>query len=314
MNIYGESAKETYSFLTIDTKFLASDPLRFRKTCFNLIKMTVTDHLKILDDKIKANQSQYDLSREEAKISALSSKNLLDKYEYLTGENLGYKPNVFEKAKFGYSPLCMVLTNNTKSKANKNKAYNKNKQDKYLVYNSQHSFVKFKVIDEFNELSLDSMYKRLNDFKKIFNRLKTVNPQTHTNELLKQKVLDDIGDLFNELYYIYKDKYSEEKDGLNARYKKNFNYKKLRLTDDYQYEPEEEKQQTSKKEPPKKPDKKEPPKKPSKVDLRKSNEWINKKEAGINSELFQKYFKLQKPSNTLKVLYTTNNKRRKTVI
>ena len=291
MNIYGESAKETYSFLTNDTKFLASDPLRFRKTCFNLIKMTVTDHLKILDDKIKANQSQYDLSREEAKISALSSKNLLDKYEYLTGENLGYKPNVFEKAKFGYSPLCMVLTNNTKSKANKNKAYNKNKQDKYLVYSSQHSFVKFKVIDEFNELSLDSMYKRLNDFKKIFNRLKTVNPQTHTNELLKQKVLDDVGDLFNELYYIYKDKYSEEKDVLNRRNKKNFGYKRLRLTDNYQYESGEEGRQTSKKDPPKKPDKKELPKKPTKDDLKKFNEWVNKKETGINRELFWKHLK-----------------------
>ena len=87
----------------------------------------------------------------------------------------------------------------------------------------------------------------------------------------------------------------------------------MRLTDDYHYEPEEEKQQASKKEPHKKPDKKEP-KKPSKVDLRKSNEWINKTETGINNELFQKYFKLQRPSNTLKVLYTTNDKRRKTVI
>ena len=33
--------------------------------------MTVTDQLKILDDKIKSNQAQYDLSREAAKISAL---------------------------------------------------------------------------------------------------------------------------------------------------------------------------------------------------------------------------------------------------
>ena len=36
--------------------------------------MTVTDELKILDDKIKGNQAQYDLDREAAKISALSSK------------------------------------------------------------------------------------------------------------------------------------------------------------------------------------------------------------------------------------------------
>ena len=40
--------------------------------------MTLTDELKILDDRIKANQAQYDLSREAAKISALSSKYLLE--------------------------------------------------------------------------------------------------------------------------------------------------------------------------------------------------------------------------------------------
>ena len=51
--------------------------------------MTLTDELKILDDKIKSNQVQYDLSREAAKISALSSKDLLEKYEYLTCEDYG---------------------------------------------------------------------------------------------------------------------------------------------------------------------------------------------------------------------------------
>ena len=54
----------------------------------------------------------------------------MDKYEYLTGEDLGYKPNVFEKAKFEYSPLGMVLTNNTKSKTNKKKVDDQNKQNK----------------------------------------------------------------------------------------------------------------------------------------------------------------------------------------
>ena len=53
--------------------------------------MTLTDKLKILDDKIKANQAQYDLDREAAKISAFSSGEL-EKYEYLTGDDLGYKP------------------------------------------------------------------------------------------------------------------------------------------------------------------------------------------------------------------------------
>ena len=41
----------------------------------------MTDELKILDDKIKANQAQYDLDREATKISALSSTKL-GKYEY----------------------------------------------------------------------------------------------------------------------------------------------------------------------------------------------------------------------------------------
>ena len=52
-----------------------------------LIKMALADELKILDDKIKANQAQYELGREVAKISALSSKDVLEKYEYLTGED-----------------------------------------------------------------------------------------------------------------------------------------------------------------------------------------------------------------------------------
>ena len=51
--------------------------------------MTLTDELKILGNNIKANQAQYDLVREAVKISALYSKDLLEKYEYLTGEDLG---------------------------------------------------------------------------------------------------------------------------------------------------------------------------------------------------------------------------------
>ena len=43
--------------------------------------MTVTDQIKILDDKIKLNQAQYDLGREAAEISALSPKDLLENME-----------------------------------------------------------------------------------------------------------------------------------------------------------------------------------------------------------------------------------------
>ena len=96
------------------------------------------------------------------------------------------------------------------------------------------------------KLSLDSMFQKLNDFKKRFNKLKTADPQTKGNKVLKTKVLDNVGDFFNELYYVNKDKYNEEKEVLNTKNKKLFYYKKLRLTDDYQYK-SEEKKQTSKK-------------------------------------------------------------------
>ena len=70
--------------------------------------MTVTDQIKILERKIMQNEAQYDLDRKAAKISALSSNNL-DKYEYLTGEDLGLKPSTVEQAKFEYSPLGKIF-------------------------------------------------------------------------------------------------------------------------------------------------------------------------------------------------------------
>ena len=77
--------------MTIDT---TSNSLRFRKNLFDtLLKMTVIDQIKILNRKIKQNEAQYDLDREAAKISALSSNNL-DKFEYLTGEDLGLQQNL----------------------------------------------------------------------------------------------------------------------------------------------------------------------------------------------------------------------------
>ena len=68
-----------------------------------------TDQIEILKRKIMQNEAQYDLDRKAAKISALSSNNL-DKYEYLTGEDLGLKPSTFEQCKFEYSPLGKVFT------------------------------------------------------------------------------------------------------------------------------------------------------------------------------------------------------------
>ena len=62
--------------------------------------MTIDDHIR--DEKL-----QYDINREAAKISALSSGKI-DKFEYVTGEEILSSSNqiqILEQAKFTYSPL-----------------------------------------------------------------------------------------------------------------------------------------------------------------------------------------------------------------
>ena len=59
-----------------------------------------------IDDQIRDEKLQYDVNREAAKISALSSGKI-GKYEYLTGEEIlpSNKQQIIEQAKFTYSPL-----------------------------------------------------------------------------------------------------------------------------------------------------------------------------------------------------------------
>ena len=71
--------------------------------------MTRKEQIKILDDKIKVNERQYDLDRINAEKSACSSGDL-PRYEYLTKKDLGYKPDAVEKVKFEYSPIGKVFT------------------------------------------------------------------------------------------------------------------------------------------------------------------------------------------------------------
>ena len=91
--------------MTIDTKLLAIDPLKFISF---FIKSTKTDQIKILNKKIMQNKAQYNLDEEAAIISARSSNNL-DKFEYLTGEDLGLKPSTVDQPKFEYSPIDKIF-------------------------------------------------------------------------------------------------------------------------------------------------------------------------------------------------------------
>ena len=82
--------------------------------------MTKSDQIKILNDKIKANNAQYDINRLNAEISAYSSVEL-DKYEFLTKQYLKYKPDALEKAKFTYSPLGKAFNDELNKKDNTKK-------------------------------------------------------------------------------------------------------------------------------------------------------------------------------------------------
>ena len=59
-----------------------------------------------INDQIRDEKLQYDINREAAKISALSSGKI-HKYEYLTGEDIlpSNQRQIIEQARFTYSPL-----------------------------------------------------------------------------------------------------------------------------------------------------------------------------------------------------------------
>ena len=193
--------------------------------------MTVTDQIKILNRTIKQNESQYDLDRGAAKISALSS-NILDKYELLTG----VKPSTVEQAKFEYSPLGKIFNKglseddkkeglfkklqnikdkneelmnrfSATNKASKNKT---NNQSNKLIYNANLNFTELENIDNINKLSLNSMFNLMKEYHKKFNKLNNLKPRTNDNKNKRSEVLIHVGDIYNELYYIYKSKYNKK--------------------------------------------------------------------------------------------------------
>ena len=69
-----------------------------------------------LEDQIRDEKLQYDINREAAKIPALSSAKI-DKYEYLTGEDLlpSNQQQIIEQAKFTYSPLVKASEKQTQT-------------------------------------------------------------------------------------------------------------------------------------------------------------------------------------------------------
>ena len=69
-----------------------------------------------IDNQIRDEKLQYDVNREAAKISALSSGKI-DKYEYLTGEEIlsSNQQQIIELAKFNYFPWGKAFEKQTKT-------------------------------------------------------------------------------------------------------------------------------------------------------------------------------------------------------
>ena len=106
-------------------------------------------------------------------------------------------------------------------------------------------------------------------------------------------MLTNAGDIYNELYDIYKSKYNEKIDRLSAKNKIKLNYKQLRLSDEYFCSSEKEQEQEERK--------------PTKDGYKTLIKQIIDEETDINNNLFNKYFKFQKPSDMIILLNKTND-------
>ena len=104
MKLYKDYTKEPFSFLLKDTTLPSDNPL------------TVSEKIKPIKNKIVQNKAPYNLDRQTAKSSILSSGNV-DKYEFLTGEEVLPEKGLLEKAatikRFEYPSLGSELQKQT---------------------------------------------------------------------------------------------------------------------------------------------------------------------------------------------------------
>ena len=174
MQIYKEYTKEPYSFLVNDTTLPSDDPLSFRK---NLLGKYIIKIMTI-EDQIKDEKLQYGINREAAKISAFSSGKI-DKYEYLTGEEIlpSNQQQIIEQAKFTYSPLGKDFEKQTKIIEDQGKKQVKAIQDKQIVninnnnYDDDDDYKDKLLLSKEREIFKDIYNKRLDKIEELNNKI-----------------------------------------------------------------------------------------------------------------------------------------------
>ena len=192
--------------------------------------MTRKDQIKILDDKIKANNAQYDLNRMNAEISAYSTGDL-PKYEYLTKKDLGYTPDAVEKVKFEYSPIGKLFTDGL-AKEDKSKKVGlfkrlKNIEDNLVEVDDNDNKVGiFKIIKDIKDKSIkidndDEVVREIRDLikeligdgvkvsnfdemkKEIIKHVKSLNEQGANVKVDEDQIDDLINKIFDKKYENY---------------------------------------------------------------------------------------------------------------
>ena len=160
-----------------------------------------------IEDQIKYEKLQYDINRDAAKISALSSGKI-DKYEYFTGEEIlpSNQQQIIEQAKFTYSPLGKAFQKQTKIIEDQGKKQIKAIQDKRSIksiekfnYDINDSPLALKEKEIYNKLTEESFEKINNLDKKVNNKLLFKYKGNTANEDFRG--FDNAFDLISKIRY-----------------------------------------------------------------------------------------------------------------
>ena len=125
-----------------------------------------------IEDQIKDEKLQYDINREAAKISALSSGKI-DKYEYLTSEEIlpSNQQQIIQQAKFNYSPLGKALEKQRKSIEDQGEKQVKAIQDKQIVNIKKDDYKDKLLLSKEREIFKDIYNKRLDKIEEMNNEI-----------------------------------------------------------------------------------------------------------------------------------------------
>ena len=125
-----------------------------------------------IEDQIKDEKLQYDINREAAKISVLSSGKI-DKYEYLTGEEIlpSNQQQIIQQAKFTYSPLGKAFEKQTKTIKDQGEKQIKAIQDKQIVNINKDDYKDKLLLSKEREIFKDIYNKRFDKIEELNNKI-----------------------------------------------------------------------------------------------------------------------------------------------